>query len=40
MVSLKKIFKPVTLISYADIATFTSAALGFLAITYIIDGTV
>ena len=40
MVSLKEIFKPVTLISYADIATFTSAALGFLAITYIIDGTV
>ena len=40
MTSLKQIFKPVTLISYADIATFTSAALGFLAITYIIDGTV
>lgn len=40
MVSLKKIFKPVTLISYADIATFIGAALGFLAITYIIDGTV
>ena len=40
MVSLKKIFKPVTLISYADIATFIGAALGFLAITYLIDGTV
>jgi|TARA_B110000263_G_scaffold110606_1_gene96672 CDP-diacylglycerol--serine O-phosphatidyltransferase len=40
LVSLKKIFKPVTLISYADIATFIGAALGFLAITYIIDGTV
>ena len=40
MTTLKQIFKPVTLISYADIATFTSAALGFLAITYIIDGTV
>jgi len=40
MTTLKKIFKPVTLISYADIATFTGAALGFLAITYIIDGTV
>ncbi len=26
--------------SYADLATFTSAILGFLAITYIIDGTV
>ena len=40
MTTLKQIFKPVTLISYADIATFTSAALGFLAIMYIIDGTV
>jgi CDP-diacylglycerol--serine O-phosphatidyltransferase len=40
LVSLKKIFKPVTLISYADIATFIGAALGFLAITYLIDGTV
>ena len=33
-------FKPLTLVSYADLATFTSAILGFLAITYIIDGTV
>ena len=40
MTTLKKIFKPVTLISYADIATFIGAALGFLAITYLIDGTV
>lgn len=32
-------FKPLTLISYADLATLTSATLGFLAITYIIDGT-
>jgi len=38
--TLKQIFKPLTLISYADLATFTSAALGFLAITYIIDGVV
>ena len=37
---LKRLFKPLTLISYADLATFTSATLGFLAITYIIDGTV
>jgi len=37
---LKKLFKPLTLVSYADLATFTSATLGFLAITYIIDGTV
>ena len=37
---LKKLFKPLTLVSYADLATFTSAILGFLAITYIIDGTV
>jgi len=34
------LFKPLTLVSYADLATFTSAILGFLAITYIIDGTV
>ena len=40
MTTLKQIFKPLTLISYADLATFTSAALGFLAITYIIDGVV
>ena len=33
-------FKPLTFISYADLATLTSATLGFLAITYIIDGTV
>ena len=26
------------LISYADVATIISASLGFLAITYIIDG--
>ena len=37
---LKRLFKPLTLVSYADLATFTSAVLGFLAITYIIDGTV
>ena len=37
---LKRLFRPLTLISYADLATFTSATLGFLAITYIIDGTV
>ena len=36
---LKRLFKPLLLISYADLATFTSATLGFLAITYIIDGT-
>ena len=36
---LKRLFKPLTLVSYADLATFTSAILGFLAITYIIDGT-
>ena len=29
-----------TLLSYADIATLTSAFLGFLAITYIIDGSI
>ena len=33
-------FKPLTFVSYADLATLTSAILGFLAITYIIDGTV
>ena len=37
---LKRLFKPLTLVSYADLATLTSATLGFLAITYIIDGTV
>ena len=37
---LKKLFKPLTLVSYADLESFTSATLGFLAITYIIDGTV
>jgi len=37
---LKKLFKPLTFVSYADLATFISATLGFLAITYIIDGTV
>ena len=37
---LKRLFKPLTFISYADLATLTSATLGFLAITYIIDGTV
>jgi len=37
---LKRLFRPLTLISYADLATFISATLGFLAITYIIDGTV
>ena len=36
--SLKKFFRPLTLLSYADVATLTSAFLGFLAITYIIDG--
>ena len=40
MAFLKRLFKPLTLVSYADLATFTSAILGFLAITYIIDGTV
>ena len=40
MIFLKRLFKPLTLVSYADLATFTSAILGFLAITYIIDGTV
>ena len=38
MFNLKKIFRPLTLISYADMATLFSASLGFLAITYIIDG--
>ena len=38
--NLKKLFKPLTLLSYADIATLTSAFLGFLAITYIVDGSV
>ena len=38
--SLGKFFKPLTLLSYADIATLTSAFLGFLAITYIIDGSI
>ena len=37
---LKRLFRPLTFVSYADLATFTSATLGFLAITYIIDGTV
>ena len=36
---LERWFRPLTLISYADLATLTSATLGFLAITYIIDGT-
>ena len=36
--SLNKFFRPLTLLSYADIATLTSAFLGFLAISYIIDG--
>ena len=36
--SLKKLFRPLALLSYADVATLTSAFLGFLAITYIIDG--
>ena len=36
--NLRKIFKPLTLISYADMATLLSASLGFLAITYMIDG--
>ena len=40
MNSLKRLFRPLTLISYADLATLASAILGFLAITYIIDGTV
>ena len=40
MNSLKRLFRPLTLVSYADLATLTSAILGFLAITYIIDGTV
>lgn len=38
MFNLKQIFRPLTLISYADMATLISASLGFLAITYIIDG--
>ena len=38
MVNLKEIFRPLTLVSYADMATLLSASLGFLAITYIIDG--
>ena len=38
MFNLRQIFRPLTLISYADIATLISASLGFLAITYIIDG--
>ena len=38
MSSLKQFFTPLTLISYADMATLLSASLGFLAITYIIDG--
>ena len=38
MIKLKQMFKPLTLISYADMATLFSASLGFLAITYIIDG--
>ncbi|MEC8997500.1 MAG: CDP-alcohol phosphatidyltransferase family protein [Candidatus Thermoplasmatota archaeon] len=38
--SVGKFFKPLTLLSYADIATLTSAFLGFLAITYIIDGSI
>ena len=40
MNSIKRLFKPLTLVSYADLATLISATLGFLAITYIIDGTV
>ena len=40
MNAIKQLFKPLTLISYADLATFSSAILGFLAITYIIDGTI
>ena len=40
MNSLKRLFRPLTLVSYADLATLASAILGFLAITYIIDGTV
>ena len=36
----KRLFRPLTFISYADLATLISATLGFLAITYIIDGTV
>lgn len=35
----KNFFRALNLLSYADIATLTSATLGFLAITYIIDGT-
>ena len=35
---IKKIFRPLTILSYADLATLTSAVLGFLAIIYIIDG--
>ena len=38
MINLKQIFRPLTLISYADMATLLSASLGFLAITYMIDG--
>ncbi len=38
MFNIKKIFRPLTLLSYADMATLFSASLGFLAITYIIDG--
>jgi len=38
MINFRQIFKPLTLISYADMATLLSASLGFLAITYIIDG--
>ena len=34
----KNFFRALSLLSYADIATLTSALLGFLAITYIIDG--
>ncbi len=34
----KNFFRALSLLSYADIATLTSATLGFLAITYIIDG--
>ena len=37
MINLKQIFRPLTLISYADMATLLSASLGFLAITYMID---
>ena len=38
MINLKQMFRPLTLISYADMATLLSACLGFLAITYMIDG--